>query len=323
MIHSLITGGCGFIGSHLAEALLAHGHRVTVIDDLSTGAVANIAGFRHHAQFSYHIDTVLNRSLMAELVDAADEIYHLAAAVGVRLIVERPVETIEINIRGTEIVLHCAAKKGKRVLIASSSEVYGKGARVPFAEDDDCVLGPSIRPRWSYACSKLIDEFLALAFHRERGLPTVVARLFNTVGPRQTGAYGMVIPRMVDAALGGEPVVVHGDGQQTRTFCHVHDVVAALIALMAHAGAAGKVFNVGGEEEITIVDLAKMVIEVTGSKSAISLVPYAEIFGEDFEDLRRRVPDTSRLRALIDWRPTRSLRQIIEDVTKSRRRERL
>jgi UDP-glucose 4-epimerase len=323
MVHSLITGGCGFIGSHLAEALLAHGHRVTVIDDLSTGAVANIAGFRHHAQFSYHIDSVINRPLMAELVDAADEIYHLAAAVGVRLIVERPVETIEINIRGTEIVLHCAAKKGKRVLIASSSEVYGKGARVPFAEDDDCVLGPSIRPRWSYACSKLIDEFLALAFHRERGLPTVVARLFNTVGPRQTGAYGMVIPRMVDAALGGEPVVVHGDGQQTRTFCHVHDVVAALIALMAHAGAAGKVFNVGGEEEITIVDLAKMVIEVTGSKSAISLVPYAEIFGEDFEDLRRRVPDTSRLRALIDWRPTRSLRQIIEDVTKSRRRERL
>lgn len=319
MIHSLVTGGCGFIGSHLAEALLARGHRVTVIDDLSTGAIANIAGFRDHPQFRHHIESVLNRPLMAELVDAADEVYHLAAAVGVRLIVERPVDTIEINIRGTEVVLDMAAKKGKRVLIASSSEVYGKGARVPFGEEDDCVLGPSTRPRWSYACSKLIDEFLALAHHRERGLPTVVARLFNTVGPRQTGAHGMVIPRMVEAALAGAPVVVHGDGQQTRTFCHVHDTVAALIALMDTPEAKGRVFNVGGEEEVTIAELARRIIAITGSRSPVQLVPHSEVFGPDFEDLRRRVPDTARLRALTGWRPTRSLNQIIEDVVAERR----
>ncbi|MBN1476062.1 GDP-mannose 4,6-dehydratase [Candidatus Sumerlaeota bacterium] len=321
MTHTLITGGCGFIGSHLAEALLARGHRVTVIDDLSTGAIENIASFRGHDRFSHHIDTVLNRPLMAELVDAADEVYHLAAAVGVRLIVERPVATIETNIKGTEVVLELASKKGKRVLIASSSEVYGKGARVPMAEGDDCVLGPSVSPRWSYACSKLIDEFLALAHHGERDLPTLVARFFNTVGPRQTGAYGMVIPRMVDSALAGEPIVVHGDGEQTRTFCHVADVVEAIIALMATPSAMGRVFNVGGVEEISIVDLARLVKKVAGSRSEIRHVSHREVFGEGFEDLRRRVPDITRLRETIDWQPRHTLRQIVEDVVASRRGE--
>ncbi len=321
MAHALITGGCGFIGSHLAETLLARGDRVTVIDDLSTGAMKNIADFQGHERFAHHIDTVLNRSLLAELVDDADEIYHLAAAVGVRLIVERPVETIETNIKGTEIVLELASKKGKRVLLASTSEVYGKGASVPFAEEDDCVLGPSTRPRWSYACSKLIDEFLGLAHAKQRGLPVIITRFFNTVGPRQTGAYGMVIPRMVDAALTGAPIIVHGDGRQTRSFCHVADVVAAVTGLMGASDAVGRVFNVGGDQEVTIQALAEMVREVTGSSSEIALVPHSEVFGEDFEDLRRRVPDTTRLRATIAWRPTRSLRQIIEDVVAERRAE--
>jgi UDP-glucose 4-epimerase len=319
MTHTLITGGCGFIGSHLAEALLAQGHQVTVIDDLSTGAIENIASFRGHDRFHHHIDTVLNRSLMAEVVDAADEVYHLAAAVGVRLIVERPVHTIETNIRGTEVVLELAAKKGRRVLIASTSEAYGKGARVPFAEDDDCVLGPSIRPRWAYACSKLIDEFLALAHHRERGLPTIIARLFNTVGPRQTGSYGMVIPRLIDSAFRGEPLTVHGDGQQTRCFCHVADVIGAMVNLMAEPGAQGRVFNVGSEEETSIEALARMIVEVTGSSSEVQFVPHREVFGEDFEDLRRRVPDTTRLRDLIGWEPHMGLRQIIEDIVASHR----
>ncbi|NUP88628.1 MAG: GDP-mannose 4,6-dehydratase [Candidatus Sumerlaeia bacterium] len=323
MAHILITGGCGFIGSHLAEVLLQRGHHVSVIDDLSTGSINNIAPLRRHARFEHRIDSVLNRPLMAELIDAADQVYHLAAAVGVRLIVERPVETIETNIRGTEVVLDLASRKGKPVLIASSSEVYGKGARIPFAEDDDCVLGPSIRPRWSYACSKLIDEFLALAHHKQRGLPTVVARFFNTVGPRQTGAYGMVIPRMIDAAQAGQPITVHGDGQQTRTFCHVLDTVDAITALMAAPGAVGQVFNVGGEEEITIEALARLVIEVTGSSSEIRFVPYREVFGEGFEDLRRRVPDTGRLRSLVDWSPQRTLRQIIEDAVAECQRERV
>lgn len=323
MAHILITGGCGFIGSHLAEVLLQRGHHVSVIDDLSTGSINNIAPLRRHARFEHRIDSVLNRPLMAELIDAADQVYHLAAAVGVRLIVERPVETIETNIRGTEVVLDLASRKGKPVLIASSSEVYGKGARIPFAEDDDCVLGPSIRPRWSYACSKLIDEFLALAHHKQRGLPTVVARFFNTVGPRQTGAYGMVIPRMIDAAQAGQPITVHGDGQQTRTFCHVLDTVDAITALMAAPGAVGQVFNVGGEEEITIEALARLVIEVTGSSSEIRFVPYQEVFGEGFEDLRRRVPDTGRLRSLVDWSPQRTLRQIIEDAVAECQRERV
>jgi UDP-glucose 4-epimerase len=314
MKHSLITGGCGFIGSHLAEALLSRGHRVTVIDNLSTGTMENVAHLRDHERFTHHIETVLDRPLMGDLIGAADEVYHLAAAVGVRLIVERPVETIETNIRGTEVVLELAAETRTRVLIASSSEVYGKGARVPFSEDDDCVLGPSVRPRWSYACSKLIDEFLGLAHFKERGLPVVIARLFNTVGPRQTGAYGMVIPLMVEAALAGEPVVVHGDGQQTRTFCHVADVVRAVIGLMEVPEAAGQVFNVGGGEEVTIESLARLVIEVAGSRSGVRLVPHAEVFGDDFEDLRRRVPSTDRLRSLVDWEPRRSLREIIEDV---------
>jgi len=287
---------------------------VTVIDDLSTGAIENIAGFRHDKRFSHHIDTVLNRPLMAEAVDAADEVYHLAAAVGVRLIVERPVYTIETNIRGTEMVLELAAKKGKRVFIASTSEAYGKGSRVPFAEDDDCVLGPSIRPRWSYSCSKLIDEFLALAHHREGGLPTIIGRLFNTVGPRQTGSYGMVIPRLVESAIRGEPLTVHGDGQQTRCFCHVSDVIEAMTALMAEPQSHGRVFNIGSEEETTIEALAQIIVEVTGSKSRIEFIPHREVFGEDFEDLRRRVPDTSRIRALIGWSPKMSLRECIEDI---------
>ncbi|HEY64137.1 MAG TPA: NAD-dependent epimerase/dehydratase family protein [Caldilineae bacterium] len=303
-MHFLITGGAGFIGSHLAEHLLTEGHQVTVIDDLSTGRWENIAHLRGHPRFRFAIDTILNEIVLDRLASECDAIFHLAAAVGVDLIVRRPTYTIETNVAGTEAVLRVAARYRVPVLITSTSEVYGKGARVPFSEDDDVVLGPTCRSRWSYAASKMVDEFLGLAYHRERGLPVVIARLFNTVGPRQTGRYGMVVPRFVGQALRGEPITVYGDGQQSRCFCDVADVVRALAGLMGHPEAAGRVFNVGSTDEVTIEELARRVKRITESRSPIVYVPYDEAYAPGFEDMRRRVPDISRIQALLGWQPT-------------------
>jgi UDP-glucose 4-epimerase len=310
----LITGGAGFIGSHLADALIERGDRVAIIDDLSTGAVANIRHLKGHPNFSYTLDTIANEAVLAELIDESDAVVHLAAAVGVQLIVQSPVRTIETNVNGTELVLRWAAKKGKTVLIASTSEVYGKSERAPFREDDDLVLGPSTINRWSYACSKLLDEFLALAYHKERDLPVIIARLFNTVGPRQTGRYGMVVPRFVRAALRDVPLRVYGDGQQTRCFCYVGDTVRALIALLDHPDAVGKVFNVGNPQEVSILELAQRVVKLAESSSPIMLVPYEHAYEAGFEDMRRRVPDISRLTALTGFRPTLDLDDIIRTV---------
>ena len=314
MASYLITGGAGFIGSHLAEALIERGDEVWVIDDLSTGSIANIDHLKRNPRFHYVIDSIMNYRMMAELVDRVEGIFHLAAAVGVKLIFDNPVDTIQTNIRGTEIVLELAARKKKKVQIASSSEVYGKGVKTPFSEADDLLLGPSTCPRWSYACSKLIDEYLALAYWREKRMPTVVTRFFNTVGPRQTGTYGMVIPRFVGQALAGEPLTVHGDGRQRRCFGHVTDVVRALIALMASDRANGEVFNIGNPEEVSILDLAHKVIAMTASPSKIELVPYAEAYGPDFEDLERRVPDTRKLAGVIEWTGLADLETILRDV---------
>ncbi len=307
----LITGGAGFIGSHLADALIERGDRVAIIDDLSTGAVANIRHLKGHPNFSYTLDTIANEAVLAELIDESDAVVHLAAAVGVQLIVQSPVRTIETNVNGTELVLRWAAKKGKPVLIASTSEVYGKSDRAPFREDDDLVLGPSTINRWSYACSKLLDEFLALAYHKERDLPVIIVRLFNTVGPRQTGRYGMVVPRFVRAALRDVPLRVYGDGQQTRCFCYVGDTVRALIALLDHPEAVGKIFNVGNPQEVSILELAQRVVKLANSSSPIVLVPYEHAYEAGFEDMRRRVPDISRLTALTGFRPTLDLDAII------------
>jgi UDP-glucose 4-epimerase len=310
----LITGGAGFIGSHLADALIARGDRVAIIDDLSTGAVANIRHLKGHPNFSYTLDTIANEAVLAELIDESDAVVHLAAAVGVQLIVQSPVRTIETNVNGTELVLRWAAKKGKTVLLASTSEVYGKSERTPFGEDDDLVLGPSTMGRWSYACSKLLDEFLALAYHKERDLPVIIARLFNTVGPRQTGRYGMVLPRFVRAALRDVPLRVYGDGQQTRCFCYVGDTVRALIALLDHPEAIGRIFNVGNPQEVSILELAQRVVRLANSSSPIVLVPYEHAYEAGFEDMRRRVPDISRLTALTGFRPTLDLDDIIRTV---------
>jgi UDP-glucose 4-epimerase len=310
----LITGGAGFIGSHLAERCLERGDTVDVLDDLSTGAFDNIRHLKDHRRFAYHLDDVANRALTAELIDQSDVVFHLAAAVGVRLIVESPVQTIETNIRGTEVVLALAAKKRKRVLVASTSEVYGKRERVPFREDDDLLLGPPVVGRWSYACSKAVDEFLAMAYWKEKRVPTVVVRLFNTVGPRQTGRYGMVVPTMVRQALDDRPITVFGDGRQSRCFGHVRDVVGALIGVVEHEAAVGQVYNVGSDQEITILDLAHKVREMTGSSSPIRFVPYGEAYEAGFEDMRRRVPDLTKVRDLVGWRPTFGIDDILHDV---------
>ena len=307
----LITGGAGFIGSHLAERLLADGHRVDIIDDLSTGAVENIEHLKPDRRFHYCVDSVMNEAATAEAIDRADAVFHLAAAVGVMLIVESPVRTIETNIHATEIVLKHAAKKRRPVLIASTSECYGKSARVPFREDDDCVLGPSTRGRWSYAASKLVDEFLALSYFKERKLPTVIARLFNTVGPRQTGRYGMVIPRFVQQALAGGPITVYGDGRQSRCFAHVADVVGALSSLIATPKAFGQVFNVGSDRETTIRQLADLVRRTVDPRVKVKYVPYGKAYEEGFEDMRRRVPCTDKIRRLLKWRPKKSLEEIV------------
>ena len=311
---ALITGGCGFIGSHLAGTLIAQDWHVDVIDDLSTGAILNVEPLRDHPRFHCVVDTIRNDSLMGELVDRADTVFHLAAVVGVKLVVEDPVRTIETNIRGAEIVLEHAAQKRKRVLIASSSEVYGKSDKAPFTEGDDLILGPTTSNRWSYACSKAVDEFLALAYHKQNDLPVVVARFFNTVGPRQSGEYGMVLPRFVRQALAGEPLRVYGDGSQTRSFCHVKDTSRAVIALMDCDDAIGQVINVGNDREIAIRDLAAMVIERADSSSEIELISFEEVYGKGFEDLGRRVPDIRRLRSLIEFDDRTAIETIIDDV---------
>ncbi|MEP6568714.1 MAG: GDP-mannose 4,6-dehydratase [Acidobacteriota bacterium] len=310
----LITGGAGFIGSHLADAYLQRGDEVAVIDDLSTGTIDNIQHLKSNPKFHYTIDSVHNQPVTAELVDQSDIVIHLAAAVGVKLIVESPVRTIETNVRGTEVVLALANKKQKRVLIASTSEVYGLSMDVPFKEDGNLVMGATTKGRWSYACSKAIDEFLALAYWREKKLPTTIVRLFNTVGPRQTGRYGMVIPTFVKQALAGRPITVYGNGKQTRCFGYVGDVVGALIKLMDTAESVGRVFNIGSTEEISIVKLAEKVKELTHSASEIVFVPYDEAYEEGFEDMPRRVPDTSKINQLVGFKPEITLDGILETV---------
>jgi UDP-glucose 4-epimerase len=313
-VRVLITGGAGFIGSHLSDAYIARGDEVFVLDDLSTGSIENIQHLRKHPRFHYTIDSVHKAPVVAELVDECDVVFHLAAAVGVKLIVESPVRTIETNVHGTEVVLAQANKKKKKVLVASTSEVYGLSSDVPFREDGNLVMGATTKGRWSYACSKAIDEFLALAYWREKKLPTVVVRLFNTVGPRQTGQYGMVIPNFVKQALAGRPITVHGDGTQSRCFGYVGDVVGALVKLMDHPGAVGEVYNIGSNEEVSILELANRVKQLTGSRSEIVFQPYRDAYGDDFEDMPRRIPDITKINQLVDFRPTRSLNEILESV---------
>ncbi|HEU4935281.1 MAG TPA: NAD-dependent epimerase/dehydratase family protein [Vicinamibacterales bacterium] len=310
----LVTGGAGFVGSHLAEALLERGDEVFIIDNLSTGSIDNVVHLKENPRFHYTIDSVANEPVLAELIDRCDIVVHLAAAVGVKLIVEQPVHTIETNVHGTEVVLKHANKKKKLVLIASTSEVYGKSADVPFREDADLVLGPTVKHRWAYACSKMIDEFLALAYWKERKLPIIVVRLFNTVGPRQTGQYGMVIPNFVRQALAGHPITVFGDGTQSRSFTYVGDVVKAMVALIDEPRAVGQVFNIGNGNEITIRELAEKVKTMTGSSSEIVMVPYERAYEAGFEDMPRRVPDIGRIQALVGYRPTVDLDETLSLV---------
>src|SRR3954469_10229540 len=310
----LITGGAGFVGSHLADALLAAGHDVTAFDNLSTGSIDNIEHLKAHPRFRYTIESVQNEPVLAEQIDRCDVVFHLAAAVGVKKIVEQPVHTIENNVHGTEVVLRHANKKKKLVVLASTSEVYGKSVDVPFREDSDLVMGPTTKHRWAYACSKAIDEFLALAYWKERKLPVIIVRFFNTVGPRQTGQYGMVIPNFVRQALANEPITVFGDGTQTRSFTHVADVVRALIQLMRHPPAIGQVINIGSTQEVRIVDLAGRVRELAGSSSTIKLVPYDEAYESGFEDMPRRVPDLRKISAMIGYQPQYSLDDILDQV---------
>ena len=318
----LVTGGAGFIGSHLIESLLAEGHRVLAIDDLSTGCTENLAAVEVHPNFHFARAPITDALVPDRLASQADVIVHLAAAVGVKLIVEHPVHTIETNVNGTDHILRGALRYNCRVLVASTSEVYGKGSKIPFSEDDDVLLGATLKSRWSYAASKMVDEFLALAYHREFGLATTVFRLFNTVGARQSGRYGMVVPRLVAQALAGEPITVYGDGTQSRCFCDVRDVVEAIIGLSRHAEATGKVFNIGGTEEVSIRQLAERIRSNTGGASPIVSVPYEEAYAPGFEDMMRRVPDTSRIRALLGWRPVRTLDDILASVITQHKRRR-
>ncbi len=316
-MHVLITGGAGFIGSHLADALIARGDEVTILDDLSTGSLENVRHLEDHPRYRCVIESVRNERAVAELVSHAELIFHLAAAVGVRLIVESPVRTIETNVHGTEVVLSQAAKARCKVVVASTSEVYGLSNQVPFREDGPLVLGATTKGRWSYACSKAIDEFLALAYWHERRLPTIVVRLFNTVGPRQTGRYGMVIPTFVRQALAGRPITVYGSGEQTRCFTHVADVVGALVGLSDHTDAVGEVYNIGSTEEVTIRALADRVKALTGSSSEIVLVPYESAYEAGFEDMPRRIPDISKVADAIGYHPGHSLDEILESVIAS------
>jgi len=320
-MRALITGGAGFIGSHLADALLAAGHQVLVLDNLSTGSMENIAHLKGRPGFEYFIDAVENERLLAELIDRSEVVFHFAAAVGVKLIVEQPVYTIETNVHGTEVVLKHANKKKKLVVIASTSEVYGKSEQVPFREDSDLVMGPTTKHRWAYACSKAIDEFLALAYWKERKLPVIIVRFFNTVGPRQTGQYGMVIPNFVRQALAGEPITVFGDGTQSRSFTHVADVVGALLKLVAEPAAIGQVINLGNTEEVTINQLAERVRTISESTSPIRLVPYDEAYESGFEDMPRRVPDLSKAEKMIGYTPRYTLDDILTQVVDYFRRK--
>ncbi len=314
-----ITGGAGFIGSHLAERLIEGGHRVSILDDLSTGAMANIDHLIDRPGFEHRIGSVTDAPLVAELVDRCDVTVHLAAAVGVRLIVERPVHTIETNVHGTEVVLNAVARKQKPIFLASTSEVYGKSQKVPFSEDDDLVMGATTHARWSYACSKALDEWLGLAYHRDKGVPVTVFRLFNTVGPRQTGRYGMVLPTFAAQAVAGEPITVYGSGEQSRCFCHVGDAIQAIEALMFQPAAVGQVFNVGSDREVTINQLAEMVREAADSRSPIVRIPYDEAYAEGFEDMQRRVPDVSKLESAIGFKPSTPLETIVADVVREQR----
>jgi len=316
MMRCLITGGAGFIGSHLAEELLEKGDDVIVIDDLSTGSIENLKHLIKNKKLKLVVDTIFNEPLLAELIDKSDVIFHLAASVGVMLIVNDPVKTIETNISGTEIVLKYASKKGKVVVISSTSEVYGKSSKVPFKEGDDIVLGPTTKGRWSYACSKAIDEFLALAYWRQKNLPVIIVRLFNTVGPRQRGRYGMVIPRFIKQALNNEPITIFGTGEQSRCFGYVKDVVGALIKLSQDEKFYGQVFNIGSDEEIKIKKLAEVVKRKTKSKSEIIFIPYDRAYEKGFEDIQRRVPDLTKIRSSIGYKPTRNINEILDEMIK-------
>lgn len=309
-----ITGGAGFIGSHLTEKLLARGDHVSVLDDLSTGAMENIVPFVEHERFRHRIGSALDAPLVAELVDMADVVVHLAAAVGVRLIVERPIHTIETNVRATEVVLDAASKKQKKVLVASTSEVYGKGLKMPFSEDDDLTLGSTRHSRWAYACSKALDEWLGFAYFNERKVPVTLLRFFNTVGPRQTGRYGMVLPNFTAQALRGEPITVFGDGTQQRCFCHVKDTVESVTRLIDADDVAGEVFNIGNDEEVSIYQLAERVKSLASSSSEIQLIPYEKAYAAGFDDMARRIPDVSKLERFTGFRPRTSLNEIITDV---------
>jgi len=314
MTRALITGGAGFIGSHLSESLLSQGNHVTVIDDLSTGRFENIEPLTDSPNFSFAIEDIANQPVVDRLVSECDIIFHLAAAVGVNLIVSSPIRVIETNVAGTEVVLQTARRYRKKVLIASTSEIYGKGANPPFSEDDDRILGPTTKSRWVYSTSKALDEYLALAYHKEVGLPVVLFRLFNTVGPRQRGSYGMVVPRFVSWAMQNKPIRVYGDGQQTRSFANVSDVVNAVIRLSTTEEAVGEVFNIGSTEEISIFDLAKRVIERTGSSSEIEIVPYDKAYETGFEDTLRRLPDTTKISKFIGWKPKKTLDDTLDEI---------
>jgi UDP-glucose 4-epimerase len=314
MTTSFVTGGAGFIGSHLVEALLAAGRRVVVIDDLSTGTLANLERVRHHANLTFIRDTITNETLMERLINEADEVYHLAAVVGVRLILEEPVRTAAINNDATAAILRMAARTAKPIFLASTSEVYGKNTKMPLGEDDDCVLGPTSKGRWIYACGKALDDHLALGYYRREGLPVVIGRFFNTVGPRQVGHYGMVVPRFIEQALAGGPIRVYGDGEQIRCFGHVTDIVGAIQKLMASPDARGKVFNLGNDEPISIRGLAERVAQRIKPSLAIEHVPYAQVYGAEFEDIRRRIPDLTRIRQHIGYEPRHNLDDIIRDV---------
>lgn len=310
----LITGGAGFIGSHLTEELLKHGHEVVVLDDLSTGRYENIEHLLGNNKFEFVEGTILNPDLVDKLSERADAIFHLAAAVGVDLIVKKPLESLTTNIKGSEIVLDAALRYRKKILITSTSEIYGKNVNGPLKEDDDRILGSPLKTRWSYSTAKAVDEMLAYIYFKEKKLHSIIVRLFNTVGPRQTGYYGMVMPRFVEQALNNKPITVYGTGQQSRCFLHVKDVVAALVKLINEPKAAGSVFNIGSQEEVTIEQLAKEIISLTGSKSSIEYISYDKAYEEGFEDMQRRVPDTTKIRQLIGFKPTYRLAEIIQDI---------
>lgn len=315
-MNSLITGGAGFIGSYLTEVLIDRGDNVCVIDNVSTGATENIAHLQDNPRLSFINDSVLNRDLMERLIGDCDLVYHLAAAVGVKYIMENRLKAFEVNVRGTEIVLELASQAGKKVMLASTSEIYGKNGKVPYKEDDDRVLGPTTLHRWSYSCAKALSEFLALAYHQEEGLPVVIMRFFNTVGPRQVGRYGMVVPRFVEHAIAGEPLIVHGDGTQTRCFTYVEDVVRAMISLAECEEAVGEIFNVGRDTEISIDELARKAIQLSDSNSTIEYISYDEAFSQGFEDMKRRAPDISKIYEFIGWKPKVTLDEILTRMIK-------